>query len=143
MVRVNLSNVPDSEPFTAIPAGKYNLRLEKWSEQTAATGNSFIGCEFFVDGGEYGGRKIWDKFFLTEASWWKLKQFARAIDFARTDNANGFELEDLFKAAIKADKLITAHIIVEPYTDKKGVDRESNKVDSYQSAEAQPDDLTF
>lgn len=142
MVRINTSNVPDGETFEPVPAGRYNLVLEKWGEQTSGNGKQFINCEFVINDGDFAGRKIWDKFFLTEASWWRLKQLARAIDFDKTDSAEGFEHEELFRSAVNCAAPIVAQIVIEPYKDKKGVDRESNKIDSYQSRQPVDDSDT-
>jgi len=58
----NANEVEPNAPFEPIPAGKYVVAMTASEKKPTKKGDGhYLELEFTVTGGEYNGRKIWDR----------------------------------------------------------------------------------
>lgn len=126
-----------------LPDGIYVARLVAWEEKTASSDSKiYINCEFEIQGEEYEGKKVFDRLFLTQAAMWRLKLFALALEFPQTDDASGFETEDLFRFALS--KTIRLKITQNTFQNKAGQNQTNNKILEYLKEDGSlPDNESF
>ncbi|MCA0944531.1 DUF669 domain-containing protein [Salipiger pacificus] len=63
------NNVEPDTPFDPLPNGDYDVMIMNTSEKpTAKRDGSFIEIEMQVEGGQFNGRKLWDRLNLNNAS---------------------------------------------------------------------------
>lgn len=59
MFNHDTTGVQESGEFTPIPAGRYDLRIEKTELKQSAKGFNQVNVTLTVEEGEYKGRKVW------------------------------------------------------------------------------------
>ena len=52
------------QSFDPIPAGTYEIEVDKFETKTSAAGNEYLAATFKVHGGDFDGRLLWDQFNL-------------------------------------------------------------------------------
>jgi hypothetical protein len=94
IVNVLVDDLPDSDN---VPAGKYDVRIEKVKEaKPDKNGDDYIGLEYTIIAGDHEGRKLFDGYIPLAGSS-KLKKILKAIEFkgktlADTDQLIGEEM---------------------------------------------------
>ena len=85
--------------FDALPADRYQLKIEDAELQTASTGTEMIVTTFVVTSGPYKGRKLWHNFSLTEKSLMFLHRFLKAAGSNLVDEED-VEADNIIKEMI-------------------------------------------
>lgn len=132
-MRVNLKGVSSEGGFVLLPPGEHRVFLFDHENKQSQSGKDFVNCEFRVADGTHKGVTVFDKLFLTEASLWRLRQFADAVRYPAVDDADGFDTSDLFKFA--QGVILVARVINEPYTAKDGTEKKANRVEAFRASE--------
>lgn len=64
----------------AIPDGTYTAYVDKVEQKMSESGKLYLETKFIItSSAQYAGRKITDRFFLTESALWRLHRFLFAI----------------------------------------------------------------
>jgi hypothetical protein len=125
---LNLKNV-SSGNSSAIPAGRYNLRIEKADFTQSSSGNDMIKLQMSVLDGKHKGRFCFDHLVLTENSLWKLKSVLAAVGSQLGDS------EDVEPDELANDLLYkTLNALLEVGTTNTGTP--TNNVKAYQIVQA-------
>ena len=126
--------------FKALPAGRYNLRVEDTAISTSGNGNTVINVSFVVIDGAFANRKAWHNFTLTDKA---LPFVAKFLIECGSDVA---EEEDVSAEEIAQDiigKVVSAY--TEPGTTNNGNPRNELKnwkaVDGAEGAVDNSDEL--
>ena len=77
VIKMNLDTI--NEGFTPIRAGEYEASVFEVEKKTFRSGNKGYAVTYNIAEGPYQGRKIFDNIVLTEAAYWKLGQFYKAV----------------------------------------------------------------
>lgn len=77
VIKMNLDTI--NEGFTPIPEGEYEAYVFEVEKKTFRSGNEGYAVTYNIAEGPYQGRKIFDNIVLTEAAYWKLGQFYKAV----------------------------------------------------------------
>jgi len=122
----NLKGVDTGGGGSAIPAGRYNLRIEKSELTQATTGKDMIKLQMSVLDGNYKGRMCFDQLVLTESALWKVKTLLEAVG-SKLINSENVEPEEV--AAELTYKTLSAYL----EEGKTSTGNPTNNVKAYQS----------
>lgn len=67
-----------SDELVLLPSGRYPVRVEEYEEIESQNGTPGLKWRFKVLSGEYSGKTIIDRTYLTEAAQWRLESLLRA-----------------------------------------------------------------
>lgn len=130
-MKVNLSKVSSEGGFTLLPIGEYKAFVFNSEQKRNVNGKDFVHLEMKVASGDYKGTALFDNLYLTEAAFWRLKQFAEAVNFPEVNEEDGFDTSDLFRFA--QGKQLIVHVIQEPYRNKDNEEKMGNKIDGFRA----------
>lgn len=88
IISLDFSNVKE---LTNLPAGKHVLKVKKYEQETASTGNPMLTITFENAQGEIGI----DRFVLTESALWKLKNLFVALFKQNFTGKFNFDLDSM------------------------------------------------
>lgn len=88
IISLDFSNVKD---FSNLPAGKHTLRVKKYEQDTATSGNPMIVITFENANGDTGI----DRFVLTENALWKFKNLLQALFKQNFTGLFNFDLDTM------------------------------------------------
>jgi hypothetical protein len=92
------NSTKDFEPATKLQVtGDYNLVIKAVKPgKSSQKGTPQIGMKFVVENGEHNKAELWDTFYLTESSKWRLKElFAGSDKPELAETTSGFSEDDL------------------------------------------------
>lgn len=87
-INLDFTNVKE---FTNLPAGKHTLRVKKYEQAQASTGNNMLVITFENANGETGI----DRFVLTESALWKFKNLLSALFRQNFQGKFDFDLDQM------------------------------------------------
>jgi hypothetical protein len=76
-IKMNLSEVDNG--FDPIPEGTYNAYVHTVKFKTFKSGNTGYSIRYNIAEGKYKGRVIFDNIVLTQAAYFKVAQFYKAV----------------------------------------------------------------
>ena len=88
LIKLDFTNVKD---FTNLSVGKHVLKVKKYEQETASTGNPMLTITFENAQGETGI----DRFVLTESALWKLKNLLTALFRQNFTGVLNFDLDSM------------------------------------------------
>ncbi|PWA11095.1 hypothetical protein DCC39_10375 [Pueribacillus theae] len=77
VIKMNLDEI--NEGFTPIPEGEYEAYVFEVKRKTFNSGNEGFSITYNIAEEPYKKRKIFDNLVITEAAFWKLGQFYKAV----------------------------------------------------------------
>jgi hypothetical protein len=77
---VDFDSVPDAdEGFDPLPEGSYTCKVTDVEEQTSKAGNEMWAMTWEVQGGEYHGRRVWDRLVFSDKAMPRVKLCCHAL----------------------------------------------------------------
>lgn len=120
-----LDGVSPAGDFTPLEPGWYNVRVENAEETVASTGTPGVKLEFSVIDGEFAGRKVFDRMWISPAALGFVVQKLQAMQYPIP--AGEFDLEPIEligrRCAVKVETRI--------YTKADGTQGADNDVKAY------------
>lgn len=122
-MKVTVTAQGEQKSFEPLPAGDYDLVLVSVADKKSQAGNQMAILEFQVDGKT---RKVKDQIVMIEQVQWKWEQLAAAYgQFADAGQPLEVDTDDFI------GKTCRAHLKIEPYRDKDGNEKQTNRIDYY------------
>lgn len=124
---INMKNVASGGTRTAIPTGRYNVKIEKAELKESAAGNQMVSMQMSVNDGPQKGRYCFDQLVLIDSNFWKLKL---VLDCLESPLAESDSLEEAEIPGEIVGGILSAYL--EESKDSQG--NPQNKVSGYQKA---------
>ena len=134
-IEVDMSGVDASTGFELIPEGTYVVKVEGAEETESSKGTPGMKLSLTILGPAYEGRKLWDTIWLSPKALPMARQRLEAMGVDIPDGPLRIDEALLYGRAFKA---VVRH---EPWEDRDGNQRVSERVKGYESAAAVPNDM--
>lgn len=138
MPRVDFPNISDSANYPPVPVGDYVCQLTDIEIDQTRNGDVMWKLRWAVQGGEYGGRLLFDNMVFSEKALSRVKLICECCGL---DTSGPVDLEP----TMLLDKQALVSTYTEEYTDDQGRTKTTNRIpfDGYSFVPSEPTDTPF